>query len=342
LAPISEFNRTDADVTVFFLAQNNVLYNFPNSDALFGANTILPDNNNFSSTEIPIQVYQPDRLISAMGCVDQFQVCNPALPGPVSTNSMLCTPLDAIIPLYEKLSSIQLSATQVKTWSPIWRGMQYAGMDKVADGMDSSALRAQETVRNLFQTTKLPNDQWVVELAAWNAIALARIQATVLEYATGPINVVEQGGRIIKPEPDDKVGQNICKRQLILNVAGYQNFNMLGVTLTLIISSILIIIGWTVDIVVGWVQEWMGKHYARLSWVQDGYLQLQRMAYEGAGHADWEKSADDVPLTRGRTREEQVLMGLDLRDLRHPRLRGFEHGARLGVQGKALSSSLLE
>lgn len=220
--------------------------------------------------------------------------------------------------------------------------MQYAGMDKVADGMDSSALKAQETVSNRFQTAKLPNDQWVVELAAWNAITLARVQATVLEYATGPSNVVEQGGRIIKPKVDDKVGQNICKRQLILNVAGYQNFNMLGVTLILVISSILILMGWTVDIIVGWIQKWMGKHYARLCWVQDGYLQLQRMAYEGAGHAGWEGSVDDVPLTRGRTREEQVLMGLDLGDLSHPRLRGFEHSLGDGVQEKVMGVSVLE
>ncbi|KAH6679397.1 hypothetical protein B0J14DRAFT_686453 [Halenospora varia] len=340
--PISEFNRTDADVTVFFLAQNSMLYDFPNSDALFGANTVLPDNNNYSATEIPVKVYQPDRIITGLGCVDQFQICNPVIPGPDSTNGMLCTPLDAIIPLYRKMSTLQFSAHQFETWKPIWRGMQYAGMDKVADGMDSSALKAQETVSNRFQTAKLPNDQWVVELAAWNAITLARVQATVLEYATGPSNVVEQRGRIIKPKVDDKVGQNICKRQLILNVAGYQNFNMLGVTLILVISSILILVGWTVDIIVGWIQKWMGKHYARLSWVQDGYLQLQRMAYEGAGHAGWEGSADDVPLTRGRTREEQVLMGLDLGDLRHPRLRGFEHSLGDGVQEKMAGVSVLE
>jgi hypothetical protein len=338
--PIPEFNRTDADVTIFFLAQNSMSYDFPNSDALFGANTIQQDK--LSSTEDPLIYYLPDRLISAMGCVDQFQICNPALSGPVSTNGMLCTPLDSIIHVYGKASSIQLSATQVETCWPIWRGAQFASMDNGVDGTGSSALKAQETVKDLSQITKLPDDQWVIELEAWNAVALARIQVAVLEYATGPINVVEQGGEIIKPKPDDKVGQNICRRQLILNVTGYQNFNMLGVMLILIVSSVLIIIGWTIDTVVGWIQGWMGKHHARLSWVQDGYLQLQRMAYEGAGHTGWEGSADDVPFTRGRTRKEQVLLGLDLGDLKHPRLKGLEHGFGEGAQGKTLGVSVLK
>lgn len=256
-----------------------------------------------------------------MGCVDQFQICNPALPSLASTNSMLCTPLDGILPVHNEVSNIQLSAIQVETWKRIWIGMQYAGMDKIGDVMEPSFLKAQETTQGLFQTSKLPNNQWAIELASWNAIGLARIQASVLEYATGPDNVVEQGGRIIRPKPDDKVGQSICKRQLILNIAGYQNFNMLGVTIILIISAILIIIGWTVDTVVGLVQRWMGKHHARLTWVQDGYLQLQRMAYEGAGHGGWERNTDDVPLTRGHTREAQMLMGLDSEDLKHPKLK---------------------
>jgi len=203
--------------------------------------------------------------------------------------------------------------------------MQVAGMDKIADGMEPSYLKAQETTQGLFQTGKLPDNQWAIELASWNAIGLARLQASVLEHATGPINVVENGGRIIKPKPDDKVGQSICKRQLILNVAGYQNFNMLGVTIILIMSAILIMIGWTVDIIVGLVQRWLGKHHARLTWVQDGYLQLQKMAYEGAGHTGWERNTDDVPLTRGHTREAQMLMGLDLEDLKHPRLKQIDY-----------------
>lgn len=319
-----------------------MLYNFPNFDAMFGANITLVDSNNFSATAFLEKVYQPDRIITAMGCIDQFQICNPALTDPVSTNNMLCTPLTSLRQSYRKISNIQLSETQFQTWSPIFRGMQYAGMDKVADGIGSSALKAQETVSGVFQTTKLPDDQWVIELAAWNAIALARIQATVLEYATGPINVVEQGGKIIRPTSDNKVGQKICKRQLIFNIAGYQNFNMLGVILILVISSAFVIVSLVLDIVVGWIQGWMGKHYARLSWVEDGYLQLQRMAYEGAGHVGWKGSADNVPITRGRTREEQVLMGLDLGDLRHPMLRVVEHVVESGAPEKAFGVGVLE
>lgn len=319
-----------------------MLYHFPNFDAMFGANITLLPSDNTDPILAGQSIYQPNRLLTAMGCIDQYQICNPAITDPVSTNNMLCTDLTSVKQFIGEMGNIQLTLTQLQTLIPILNGISFAGMDKVADGIGSSALKAQETVKGLIQTNALPDDQWVLELASWNAISLARIQAAVLEYATGPINVVEQGGQIAKPASNDTVGQNICKRQLIFNVAGYQNFNMLGVMLILILSSVLVVLSWVLDIVVGWIQASMGRNHARLSWVEDGYLQLQRMAYEGAGHVGWKGSAENVPITRGRTREEQVLMGLDLADLRHPMLRATEHVGGFGAPEKSFGVSVLE
>lgn len=56
--------------------------------------------------------------------------------------------------------------------------------------------------------------------------------------------------------------------------------------------------------------------YARLEWVTDETLQLQRQAYEQAGVGEWAGCAGNVPVTKGGER----LAGLDLEDLECPRL----------------------
>jgi hypothetical protein len=58
-----------------------------------------------------------------------------------------------------------------------------------------------------------------------------------------------------------------------------------------------------------------------LSWVSDGYLQLQRLAYEGAGYDEWGGCDDEVPVAK-EVEQVPVLGGLDL-DVEHPRLVQF-------------------
>lgn len=72
---------------------------------------------------------------------------------------------------------------------------------------------------------------------------------------------------------------------MIRNISGFQNFSLLGVTIILVIGGVLVILGSVIDIVVGLAQKWiLRRHFGRLSWVSDGYLQLQRLAYEGVSN----------------------------------------------------------
>ena len=64
------------------------------------------------------------------------------------------------------------------------------------------------------------------------------------------------------------------------NVSGYQNFSTLGVLIILVVGVSLVGLGLGIDTAVGWLQQRVGKHFERLTWISDGYLQLQRMAYE--------------------------------------------------------------
>jgi len=74
---------------------------------------------------------------------------------------------------------------------------------------------------------------------------------------------------------------------------------MLGVRIILIIRTTLVILSWCVDILLGVVQKRLNRHHARLNWTSDRYLQLQRLAYVGAGYDNWENCTDNVPVTAG-------------------------------------------
>lgn len=69
--PISQLNRTDADVTIFFLTFNDIQFVEKNDDPIFSAHTLD------MSTLVGVPAYSPDHNISAMACAEQHQYCNP-------------------------------------------------------------------------------------------------------------------------------------------------------------------------------------------------------------------------------------------------------------------------
>jgi len=183
-------------------------------------------------------------------------------------------------------------------------------------GRGAQALKATNTVFDLMQVAQLPDNQWVNELEGWFAFSLASVQQALVEKASGPTGVTEIGGYIISPST---IGEKaLCERQMIGNVSGYQNFSTLGIAIILIVGLVIIVMGLVIDGVVGWWQERIfGKHYKKLAWVSDGYLQMLRLAYEGAGYSGWENCNEEVPVGKGKE-EVMRLGGLDVENKEHP------------------------
>lgn len=103
--------------------------------------------------------------------------------------------------------------------------------------------------------------------------------------------MLDMGGEIISPT--NTTAKSLCGRQTVRSINGYQNFNTLGVRIILATTMVLIFLGLCIDTIGGLVQK---LHHARLSWATDGYLQLQRMAYEGAGYGPWEDCSSNQPV----------------------------------------------
>lgn len=89
--PIQSLNRTDADVTIFFISFNNIEFVGANDDPVFSAHI-----NSTSTLGIPVK--KPDQNVSALACAEQNQFCNPSL---ALDNPARCTKLTASELLWE-------------------------------------------------------------------------------------------------------------------------------------------------------------------------------------------------------------------------------------------------
>ena len=69
--PVSDLNRTDADVTIVFISFNNIEFVDQNDDPIFSAH--IPS----ISSSLGVPVWKPDNNISALACAEQHQFCNP-------------------------------------------------------------------------------------------------------------------------------------------------------------------------------------------------------------------------------------------------------------------------
>jgi hypothetical protein len=318
---------------MFFFAANSAIYVYPNSDPIFGANILI--NTTFEIANTEFLVYYPDLAVTAMACTDQYQICNPNLAG-LNGEPMRCTPLGRISALSGQAEEIGLNLYQYATVGTIVLAMAWSSMFESVTGRGASALKAQSTVfggAGLLQMAPLPNNQWQVELSNWFAVCLATLQQYLVEKASGPTDVIESGGTITKP--NDIYEEAICRRQMIRNVAGYQNFSTLGVAIILIVGSVLVILGLVIDTVTGWIQKRMQKKdYERLSWISDGYLQLQRLAHEGIGCDDWKGGADEVPVSKNIEEQVPELASLNVSNLEHPLLDKYTVTAESSGIGK--------
>ncbi|KAN0108031.1 hypothetical protein V8E51_007773 [Hyaloscypha variabilis] len=316
--PIAAFNRSDADITMFFFAANAVVNTYPNSDPVFGAN-IAENTTEKLFGEYRI-IYLADKAVNAIGCIDQYQICNSNLLG-LDGETMRCTPLGPAYSLFEASEQIGLNLYQLATVKTLVFAFRESSMSNSVDGRGPSALQAQNTLFTTIdayqQEVPLPNNQWQIELSSWFAVSLAALQQSLVQKASGPTDILAAGGYILKPAI--KYEEAICKRQMIRNVAGYQNFSTLGIAIILIFGSGLVILGLAIDTIAGLMQRhFLKRDFQRLSWVSDGYLQLQRLVYEGAGYDEWGGCDDEVPVAK-EVEQVPVLGGLDL-DVEHPRL----------------------
>lgn len=135
----------------------------------------------------------------------------------------------------------------------------------------------------MYQNTQgtLPPNQWQKEVTIWFQTCLAKEQAWAVEWATYPRNVdFDLTGKNMSftPNPPRHAYAQQCSDQMIKDASGYLNFSVLGVALIIAMGGMIIVVGTSVDTVVGWFRS-VRTRYMKEQWDLEGTLALHKSSY---------------------------------------------------------------
>jgi hypothetical protein len=301
---VTPLNHSDAEVTLIFLSAVPITYGSPEDDPIFAAhNAYTVDNETY---------YYADDYVTVIGCVEQHEFC---LTQDRSQGSLPCTDLSSEKTVIDKLEVLYnnsaMSDAQWDTADRILYSLDYATIHTAIESRLAFSLEASQSVYGGYQVLPLPNNQWQIEVYTWLTSALAYLQYTITQYASGQTHY--NTSRII--QPDSAYKWTVCNQQIIKSSAGYQSFSFLGVALTIVLGTIIIIIGGTIDHIP--VVLWRRKRhrddrqigqYCSKAWNLDNKFHLLRMALESESRDSWDSASDkEIPLTvRGENSEKSV------------------------------------
>jgi len=283
-----------------FLAPNTVTYKSPVLDPWFKATTASNltgfDGRDFTE-------YKADYWVGVLACADQFQLRNPANGKSTSLASYSYIP--------EEIDKLQCNKVQEATVVRLFYAINTQTTYYSVHSQGAQSLRATETLDGSdFIQIGLPDNQWMIEATEMFSVSLAKLQQQILQYAIGPAYFHEG-------LPFMKGDKNMCGRQKIRGVSGVLSFSVLGVSIILILGGLLILTALVLDTIVGFIRRKLDRgDHKRLQWAVDETLQLQRLAFEGAGQGRWSGGTNAVPTTSG---NEQLGFGVNS-NKDHPRL----------------------
>lgn len=252
---------------------NPVIYLQPNYDPIFRTSEHMEyDSAGHSS-------YNASAPVSILACLEQYEFCNPATPGfPV------CTAVGS-----DSVETLSLSEEQLATLRRLVLIHQGATLNLA----EANLFLASRSLFSGIQWAELPSTQWRRELSKWFSVGLAMIQQGFVDSATVPGNGLAFAGL----STNISIAAASCKRQIVRGVVGFQNFNMLAIVIVLVLGSIIIVIGLSIDSIVGLFQRrFRGASEALVHWTLDGVFQLQRLAYRGVGIRSWRDEDTYIPI----------------------------------------------
>ncbi|WKT51599.1 hypothetical protein QSH57_016569 [Fusarium oxysporum f. sp. vasinfectum] len=251
--PSPSFNRADADVSVYFLSQNSIIYMEPVNDPWFLA------TGKYQTTLGKMQVNRPDHYVNTMVCTDQFVYCNPTTD--------VCTPPAGINAASSHISDLNtpgFNPTQKITAGRINAALVNSNTYNSVLNLGASAPFANSILVNVI-STGLPDDQWRTEALGWFQTSLAKLQAYMIEYAfkdarsLGPYAIVTSP-RNLNATNSEEAAENSaaldqCKNQLVQVAAEVQNFSFLGVMIIAGVTVFLVLLDWTLESIVDMVNR---------------------------------------------------------------------------------------
>lgn len=210
----------DGDINLIFLSSNGIEFYEKTSDLWYRATAPGDEVHSTFVDAGKTEVYQPEEAASPMGCVRQFQFCNPSL---LSNN---CGPLaswdDAQIeasPLFgipiEEMQSEGLPTTTSTMGSRYLWLIQVLSVSQADIGAIIMALGPDALTSLKYLSSgimgPLPTNQWQLDVRYWWATFLASLQAAVVNTAHGPTDPTLDPYKVL---PFNSHAQDMCNSQV--------------------------------------------------------------------------------------------------------------------------------
>lgn len=262
--PIPELAQTSADLTLLFLSFTG-MYMKQVDDPWFSAQNKKLFNSGFSFFE---ERYERGRAISTLGCTEKHKFC---------TNNNTCTEflgLDQV----QNVNSFNAALTphQNATFDRMIRAVAYSGLWHVIENLSltTTPMLASNSIYSGNSGTvlseSLPDDQWKIELDYWHSIAMAQLQRTVVQWATGQIAAEPQYVRYLLP-PTEEQDKWFCKNLIISSIV-YQSFSIVAIILILGFGTLVIVASLTVESLAALIAKCFRKPAPRKTWDYDDML----------------------------------------------------------------------
>ncbi|KIW26657.1 uncharacterized protein PV07_06474 [Cladophialophora immunda] len=230
--PIEELVLKDADLNLLFLSYTG-MYLEKVDDPWFSAH----NEASFDSQYPYLQTrYYRDLAISTLACTEQHNFC---------TYDNNCT---------DFLGFDQVQ--RVASFNALLTPHQNATFDRMMRAVTESSLR--NIIQSLALTTTpmlasnktavgasgavlssaLPPDQWTSELVYYHSVAMAHLQRTIFQWATGSVAAVPQHFEYLLP-PTEEQDIWYCNNMIVQSNA-YQSFTLLIIILIIIFGTLVI------------------------------------------------------------------------------------------------------
>ncbi|KAH9204414.1 hypothetical protein DL95DRAFT_496441 [Leptodontidium sp. 2 PMI_412] len=287
--PSPLLRRSDAEVTLMMLNQNGVAHTAPSNDLWIQA-TLRPKE----LEETNISLWTSEYDASLLGCIDQYQVCKPSMANSLQTCTNLTSALDTM--LEAGRPSFHFNAHQLSTVARLFDKYWLRTMYQTIYGRGGAALNANSRLYD-GQQLPLPSNQWQKEVSIWFSTCLAKDQAWAEEWSTMPRNLPIQLNQKNSPfdsnYPTDATLRIQCSNQLVRDAGRHQNFSVLGIGLILGLGGLIIVVGLTIDVAVGFLRPQKSR-FRKDEWEMEEVLALHIAAYAGLGLWD-DSSTNELP-----------------------------------------------
>ncbi|KAJ9651305.1 hypothetical protein H2198_009399 [Neophaeococcomyces mojaviensis] len=194
--PISELIQEQADLNLIFLSFTGMYLGQVN-DPWFSAHNEYRFNNKLSFLE---KRYSRDAAISVMGCTEQHNFC---------TGNNTCTGFLG----FNQVQNVgafntALTPNQNATFDRLLRAVQASRLRRIVQYLSATTTPLKASNQSIAGNSgavisqALPDNQWKLELEFWYFIAMAQLQRTVVQWATGQIAPDPQYVQYLLPPTD--------------------------------------------------------------------------------------------------------------------------------------------